>query len=57
MKIILKTTLDWLCLRGKIGRKILKIRNRIGFDREEVAWVIMEIVKGINDGISDIIKN
>ncbi len=43
MLMILKYFLDGLCLLGKIGRGILKIRNRIGFDNEEIAWEILEI--------------
>ena len=29
MIIVLKNSLDWLCLQGKIGRGILKIRNML----------------------------
>lgn len=29
MIIVLKNSLDWLCLQGKTGREILKIRNML----------------------------
>ena len=40
---IIRNLLNGLCLLGKFGRKIIKIRNRIGYDNEEIAWKVLEI--------------
>ena len=53
MIIVLKNTLEWLCLQGKIGRGILKIRNTlvgmIGTKKIQryVSWleIIGELIK------------
>ena len=54
MKIILKNTLEWLCLQGRIGIEILKIRNTL---RRKIGINKIQRYMSCMDLFAELIKN